>query len=168
MTKKIETTFDFYAQQYFAHLGKVRDLHEERTAMMRYAVVGTFAYYAWLFNNPDFMARHAEDLQVLAPIWMMPLVLNAFGLWRNRILLRTIDKHGGFLSYLTKNALNCENHFSTYKRERGFEGRGIHHSRIFWKAILVVCAIAGSVGISTVSAMDPAIACDCNNLGAKE
>ncbi len=151
--QKIETKFDFYAQQYFAHLSKVRELHNERTAMMRYALIGTFAYYAWLFNHTEFMERHAHDLTLLVPIWMMPLALNTFGLWRNRILLRTIDKHGGFLGYLATTALDCENHFSAYKKERGFENGGIHHSRIFWKAILIVCVVSGIVGILTVNGL---------------
>ena len=153
--QKIETKFDFYAQQYFAHLSKVRELHNERTAMMRYALIGTFAYYAWLFNNADFMASHKGDMTILIPIWMMPLFLNFFGLWRNRILLDTIDKHGGFLGYLAQHALDCENHFSTYKKERGFEnGKRMHHSRIFWKALLLVCLVSGVVGILTVNGLD--------------
>lgn len=151
MNTKIETPFDFYAQQYFAHLSKVRELHNERTSMMRYAVIGTFAYYAWLFNNGDFLARHSDDYRILVPVWMMPLVLNWFGLWRNRILLRTIDKHGGFLGYLAENALGTRNYFADYKKERGIENGRVHHSRIFWKAILVVCFVAGMVGITTFS-----------------
>ncbi|MEO1492005.1 MAG: hypothetical protein AAFV19_07620 [Pseudomonadota bacterium] len=152
---KIETPFDFYAQQYFAHLSKVRELHNERTAMMRYSVIGTFAYYAWLFNNGDFLARHADDYRILVPVWIMPMLLNWFGLWRNRILLQTIDKHGGFLGYLAENGLGTRNYFAEYKEElkksQGFSQPRMHHSRIFWKAILVICFIAGLVGMTTIS-----------------
>jgi len=155
MQTKIETPFDFYAQQYFAHLNKVRELHNERTAMMRYAVIGSFAYYAWLFGNGDFLSRHSDDYLILLPIWMMPLFLNMFGLWRNRILLRTIDKHGGFLGYLAERALGCENHFAAYKKERGIEEGHMHHSRIFWMVILAVSLVAGTVGIMTVAPAGP-------------
>ena len=161
-----EHEFKFMSEQFLMHVGKIRDIHNERSALMRYSVIATFGYFAWLFLNQDVTARFAGNLLWLLAIWLVPFGFNLFGWWRNLYFLRTANKHGAFLNVLLTQHMKCRNPYREYldafRETEGTRREPIHPSKLFWIAILVVSLATAAFGVTverTAGLQDRAIVC---------
>lgn len=141
--------YEFLTRQFFMHASKIDSIHQERSALMRYAVIGTFGYFGWLFTHPGIGGDYAGNLMVGLSIWMVPFGFNLFGAWRNWFFLCAVRKHGGFLDHLLTTGLGTRNHFDDYKRDGNLEGWSVHPSVLFWAALLGVSLLTGVFGVIT-------------------
>lgn len=143
-----DSAYSFYSAQFFMHIEKVNKLHEERNSMMRYSIAATFAYFGWLFTHPDIAGSYQRYLVVSAPIWFLPFGFNLFGLWRNRVLILTIKKHGDFLDYLLTRAMAERNHFKEFLTAMDREHKGPHNTEIYWRLIVLTSFVTACVGVA--------------------
>lgn len=153
-----DSAYSFYSAQFFMHVEKVNKLHEERNSMMRYSIAATFAYFGWLFTHPDIAGSYQQYLIVSAPIWFLPFGFNLFGLWRNRVLIFTIQKHGDFLDYLLTKAMAEKNHFKEYLAAMDREHRGPHNTEIYWRLIVLTSFATACVGVAADVYLLPEVA----------
>ena len=153
-----DSAYAFYSAQFFSHIEKVNKLHTERNSMMRYSIAATFAYFGWLFTHPDIAGSYQQYLIVSAPIWLLPFGFNLFGLWRNRVLIDTIQKHGEFLDYLLVKGMGETNHFKDFliEQDRGYKGS--HNTEIYWRLIVLTSLFTACVGIVTDAFLLPGAA----------
>ena len=150
-----QEVYDFYAKQFFMHVEKVNALHGERNNMMRYSIAATFAYFGWIFTHPDIAGEYQSYFVISAPIWMLPFGFNLFGLWRNRVLLDTIQKHGEFLDYLLRQGMGEKNHFRDFLSAQGETPPQVHSTVVYWRAIVLVSLATAVAGIATDTILFP-------------
>lgn len=144
-----DSAYAFYSAQFFMHIEKVNKLHAERNSMMRYSIAATFAYFGWIFTHPDIAGSYQSYMIVSAPIWMLPFGFNLFGLWRNRVLIDTIQKHGEFLDYLLTKGMRETNHFKAFLTAHDRGRRGAHNTEIYWRLIVLTSLLTACVGVVT-------------------
>ena len=150
--------YAFYSAQFFMHIEKVNKLHEERNSMMRYSIAATFAYFGWLFTHPDIAGSYQRLLIVSAPIWLLPFGFNLFGLWRNRVLIDTIKKHGDFLDYLLRHAMAEKNHFKDFLIAKDRDHKGAHNTEIYWRLIVLTSFATACGGVAADVFLLPEVA----------
>ncbi len=120
---------EFLIDSYKTHVDYIRSRQDRRFEILRYAFVGFFAYFAFLFSvgNNQFICRFPFEFFVLVPSFLILMASCYIGL-----INRNIDKHGSYIRYLFENGLKefglGTNHFDNFLTNEYY----LHSSRVRW------------------------------------
>ncbi|MHA1528045.1 MAG: hypothetical protein ACTSVG_03425 [Alphaproteobacteria bacterium] len=142
---------EFLIDSYKTHVDYISNRQERRFEILRYAFVGLFAYFAFLFSvgNNQFVCRYPFEFIVLVPSFLIIMASSYIG-----IINGNIRKHGSYIRYLFENGLKefglGTNHFDNFVRneyslqsikKRWYEKTPLHPSQIVLVGMIVACLI---------------------------
>lgn len=135
---------EFYTRMYFESLAKIDKINEKKFALLKLSLIGTFAYYAWLYASLEKLhEKNNTCLEIV--VLFLPLGFNIFGFFYNLYFKKIADQYSGFTTYLLSRANGVENIWEAYKGERN--SKSYNFSQTFWGLMWILSVVLGMIGL---------------------